>query len=188
MAGKRQLWGYGLSWAREIKIVGFQPPQAELGTGELWSPTQQIHPRWVYSPHRQSSRPRKGCSKINGMKSTCVGFSPKAEAEPRAKLGTPTEQSLLLQVLEEHKYKCNYCMYLVFKSLVDWTKKMTATQPNTTKCNQTIGCSCSDLGLVWLPVASGRSMFFLPALSYAYHNLMALLSTIKSEVTTPGHA
>jgi hypothetical protein len=41
-----------------------------------------------------------------------VGFSLKAEAEPRAKLGTPTEQSPLLQVLKEHEYKSNYCMYL----------------------------------------------------------------------------
>jgi hypothetical protein len=40
-----------------------------------------------------------------------VGFSLKVEAEPRAKLGTPTEQSLLLQVLKEQKYESNYCMY-----------------------------------------------------------------------------
>ena len=110
-AGKRQLQGYSPSWAREVEVVGFQPPQAEQGAGELQSPTQQIHPRWVYSPHRQSSRPRKGCSKINGMKSTCVGIFLKVEAEPRVKLGTPTKQSPLLQVLKEHKYKSNYCKY-----------------------------------------------------------------------------
>jgi hypothetical protein len=36
-------------------------------------------------------------------------------------------------------------MFLVFKGLVGWTKKMTATQPNPTECNQTIGSQTPTL-------------------------------------------
>jgi hypothetical protein len=42
---------------------------------------------------------------------------------------------------------------LVFKGLVAWTEKMTATKPNPTDCNQTVGCGCLVWGSVGLPVA-----------------------------------
>ena len=42
---------------------------------------------------------------------------------------------------------------IVFEGPVGWTKKTTATQPNPTKCNQTISCGCPLLRLFGLPVA-----------------------------------
>ena len=46
-----------------------------------------------------------------------------------------------------------YAAELVFEGPVGWTKKTTATQPNPTKCNQTISCGCPLLRLFGLPVA-----------------------------------
>jgi hypothetical protein len=42
----------------------------------------------------------------------------------------------------------------VFAGSVDWTEKMTKTEPNATKNNQTIGCGCFIWELVRLQVAA----------------------------------
>jgi hypothetical protein len=42
----------------------------------------------------------------------------------------------------------------VFKGPVAWTENPTETEPNTTKSNRTVGCSCPLSRLVRLPVVS----------------------------------
>jgi len=41
----------------------------------------------------------------------------------------------------------------VFAGPVDWTEKMTKTEPNATAKDRTTGCGCSDPEIFWLPVA-----------------------------------
>jgi hypothetical protein len=57
-----------------------------------------------------------------------------------------------LDVLSE-KTSLPVVLQLVFKGPVAWTEKMTATEPNPTDCNRTVGCGCLVWGLVGLPVA-----------------------------------
>jgi hypothetical protein len=56
--------------------------------------------------------------------------------------------------ITETRFSMGTLSLLVFEGPVDWTEKMTATQPNPTKCNRTLGCSCSIWVSVGLPVAS----------------------------------
>jgi hypothetical protein len=56
--------------------------------------------------------------------------------------------------VKSHLFHLQAMIHIVFKDPVDWTKKITTTQPNPTECNQTISCSCSILESIGLLVAS----------------------------------